>query len=103
MGTLPQKKRARTYMKVIPGSGFPETKKQTGSGPDYPPMLLMIILPARDLRQAFPNNNQNLVTGPAGLLAPGGGRQAAGGPRVSEYRILNPADGYLNVIPGDPP
>ena len=49
-----------------------------------------------------PKDNRNPRPRPAAWLAPGGGRQAADGPQVSEYRILNPADGYLNVIPVSP-
>jgi len=74
-------------MKVIPGSGFPETNKRTGSGPDYPPTLLMILLPmltcdkhSRTICKTFT------------------GRPAAGGGPITKY-----VDGYLSVIPGDSP
>ena len=82
-------------MKFIPGSGFPEMTEQTGSGPDYPPITDYYITHA-DLRQAFPNNNQNLHK-PA--------RPAWRQPAVflranTEYLSRR---GYLNVIPGDPP
>src|SRR5204863_9260132 len=44
------KESGRTYKKVIPGSGFPEMKKRTGSSPDYRRMVLPIILLARHMR-----------------------------------------------------